>query len=86
MIDPLFQRFLDVRHPDDMALGQPLIDADIMPLCIMAPSKGVGWFISASSPLSAGLFGGVCHNEFGSTPEECVEKILAWYENYWGGL
>lgn len=69
-----------------MALGQPLVDADIMPLCIMAPGKGHGWFISATSPLSAGLFNGIAHSEFGATPEECVDKILAWYAEYWGGL
>lgn len=85
-LDPLFERFLAVRTEEHVALGKPLLEAGIMPLAIMAPGKGHGWFISATAPASAGLFGGIPHSEFGSTPEECVEKILAWYADYWGGL
>lgn len=86
MIDSLFQRFLDIRTEEQLALGQPLLDAGIMPLAIMSPHGKYGWFISATYPASLGLFAGIVHNEFGETPEECVEKIMAWYEQHWSGL
>lgn len=85
-IDWLFQRFLETRTEEQMALGQPLIAVGIMPLAIVAVGGKDGWFISATYPISAGLFGGIVHNEFGDTPEACVEKILAWYAEQWGGL
>lgn len=69
-----------------MALGQPLLDAGIMPLCIMAPAKGTGWFISSVYPASAGLFNGIVLNAVGESPEACVAAILAKLEEQWEGL
>ncbi len=78
-----------MRDPDTMAHVTPLLDAGMLPVAILATGSRQGgppWFVSASYPADAGLYDGIYHFEFGDSIDDCVEKILAWYEQYWNGL
>jgi hypothetical protein len=74
-----------MRDPEIMAHVQPLTDAGILVMAVV-PVSATEWFISASYPASAGLFGGIYHAELAPSLEEAVERQLAWYEELWGGL